>query len=254
MLRRAVRTNWYQDFFRGVALDVWREVIAEQPTAAEVDFLVAELGAPAGGRLLDVPCGNGRHALELARRGYRVTGVDISEEFLAEARAGAAAAGLDVEWKLGDMGRLKGDPASYDGAYCLGNSFGYLDGPGMKSFLDRLARLLRPGARVVVATGMAAESVLPRHQEHEEFTIGDVEMTIDSRYNTAASCVEEEYTFARGGETEVRESVHWVYTTAEIQRMLARSKLDTIALYGSTDRQPFTLGASELYVVAQKRG
>lgn len=249
-----MKTTWYEDFFRGMAVDTWRTIAAEQPTSAEVDFLVAELGRPPGSRLLDVPCGDGRHARELARRGYRVTGVDISEEFLAAARESAAASGLEVEWVQADMRRLPGDPAGYDGAFCLGNSFGYLDWAGMESFLDGVARLLRPGSRFVVATGMAAESVLPRHREHEEYTVGDVRLTIDSRYDAERSCVEEVYTFARAGEAEVKPSSHWVYTAAEIQRMLARAGLEPAALYGGTDRRPFTLGAHELWLVAQKRG
>ena len=47
-------------------------------TRGEVDFIARELGLPAGARILDVGCGTGRHAVELARRGYRVTGVDLS--------------------------------------------------------------------------------------------------------------------------------------------------------------------------------
>src|SRR6266436_7171004 len=82
-----VPTNWYEDFFHGVSLDLWRKAISPQQTKAEADFLVKVLGCDEGASLLDVPCGNGRLSLELARRGYRVTGVDIAAEFIEEARA-----------------------------------------------------------------------------------------------------------------------------------------------------------------------
>src|SRR5258708_32097278 len=84
-----VRSNWYENFFHGVSLDLWRKAISPQQTRAEADFLVKALVCHEGSNLLDVPCGNGRLSLELARRGYRVTGVDIAAEFIDEARANA---------------------------------------------------------------------------------------------------------------------------------------------------------------------
>src|SRR6185295_9388208 len=70
--REHIKTNWYEDFFRGVANDLWRKAISPEQTRVEADFLENTFGAKS--RLLDVPCGNGRHTLELARRGCRMTG------------------------------------------------------------------------------------------------------------------------------------------------------------------------------------
>ncbi|HSP61435.1 MAG TPA: methyltransferase domain-containing protein, partial [Pyrinomonadaceae bacterium] len=81
--------NWYENFFHGVALDLWRKAVPPEQTKTEADFLIKALQCDSGSHLLDVPCGNGRLSLELARRGYRVTGVDIAEEFIEEARASA---------------------------------------------------------------------------------------------------------------------------------------------------------------------
>src|SRR5438874_3329342 len=97
--------DWYRHFFHGLALELWRKAVTPELTRSECDFVVAEL-APDGperlaGRLLDVPSGNGRHALALAERGYRVTGVDLSAEFVAEARARAGS--LPVDFVLADM-------------------------------------------------------------------------------------------------------------------------------------------------------
>ena len=65
-----------------------------------------------------------------------------------------------VEFFLRDMRHLE-DQAIYDGAYCFGNSFAFLEHAEMTRFLGAIARALRPGARFVIETGMAAESVLP---------------------------------------------------------------------------------------------
>src|SRR2546427_478081 len=111
-----VPSNWYEDFFHGVAIDLWRKAIPPEHTQAEADFLVGALQCDKGAHLLDVPCGNGRLSFELAGRGFRVTGVDISEEFIEEARSEKNQSGpFELEFALGDMRHLEGN-AIYDGA------------------------------------------------------------------------------------------------------------------------------------------
>src|SRR5258708_4253508 len=151
-----MQSKWQANFFRGVALEFWRRAMSPEQTRAEADFLEKALRAVPNAQFLDVPCGGGRHAIELARRGYRLTGVDSSEEFLTEART----SGLPIRWVLGDMCELPW-PEEFDGAYCAGNSFAYLDHGGAGNFLAAVAGALRPGGRFVMDTGMAAESILP---------------------------------------------------------------------------------------------
>jgi cyclopropane fatty-acyl-phospholipid synthase-like methyltransferase len=93
-----------------------------EQTRTEVEFLERVLRIAPGAQLLDVPCGNGRHAIEVAKRGYRLTGVDQSEEFIAEVRSADSVTARRV---LGDMCDLPW-PSEFDGAYCFGNSFGYV--------------------------------------------------------------------------------------------------------------------------------
>ena len=87
-----------------------------------------------------------------------MTGVDLSSDALAEAKQAAVDANLEVELAFGDMRSLatKGD---FDGAYCFGNSFGYLDRGGAREFLAGIKRSLKPGCRFALETGMAAESL-----------------------------------------------------------------------------------------------
>ena len=76
------RRNEWEEFFDGHA-PVYMDNSFTKNTVEEAEFVLEELGLPAGGRILDVGCGTGRHAVELARRGYRVTGVDISSGMLS---------------------------------------------------------------------------------------------------------------------------------------------------------------------------
>ena len=244
----SIPTNWYETFFHGVTLDLWRRAIPPEHTKAEAEFLIQSLNCAAGAHVLDVPCGNGRLAFELANRGYRVTGVDIAEEFIEEARSRAGSA--PVEFILGDMRKIEG-LGVYDGAFCFGNSFGFLEYADMKKFLASVARSLKPGARFIVNTGMAAESVLPDFEEQSCHEMGDIVMTVKERYIAEESCVDSEYIFERNGEIDSRKAKHWIYTAAEIRRMLEHAGFDIVNCFGSLKREPFKLGSRELFVVSE---
>jgi len=112
-----VGDNVWQRFFDGYAPQYEDEVFTKG-TAAEVAFLVDLLDLPSGARILDVGCGTGRHSVALAARGYRMTGLDISAGMLAEARAAAEAAGVDVELLQADATTFR-LPFRFDAAICL---------------------------------------------------------------------------------------------------------------------------------------
>jgi len=261
-----VPSNWYEDFFHGVTLDLWRQAISPKQTKAEADFLVKALNCEAGAHILDVPCGNGRLSFELARRGMRVTGMDISEEFIEEARAAISSGNnpsSDAVGKgnikytaphfiLGDKRAIEG-VGLYDGAYCFGNSFGFLEYDDMAKFLSGVARALKPRARFVVETGMAAESFLPDFEEQTCHQVGDITCITKERYNAVEGCIDSEYILERDGKSESRLAKHWIYTAAEIQRMLRRAGFEILAVYGSLKLEPYKLGSQEFFVVSEAR-
>lgn len=256
-----IPSNWYETFFHGVSLDLWRKAIPPKQTKREADFLVKVLGCEPGSHLLDVPCGNGRLSLELARRGWRVTGMDLAEEFIAEASASslsdqsANAGGTDsagrAEFLLGDMRQIRGK-AIYDGAYCFGNSFGFLEFADMEAFLKGVARALKPGACFIIETGMAAESVLQKFEPMSVHQIDDISVTIKEKYLAEESCIDTEYIFEQDGKVDSRMAKHWIYTVAEIRRMLEHAGFAIKNLYGSLKCGPYKLGADELFVIAQR--
>lgn len=71
-------SKWFETFFDGLALDLWRSAVTSEQTAQEAEFLISRLKLQPGMSVLDVPCGNGRHAIQLAQHGVRMTGIDIS--------------------------------------------------------------------------------------------------------------------------------------------------------------------------------
>lgn len=241
-------SNWQTEFFRGVALDFWRLAVTPEITEADIRSLERALQISPGARLLDVPCGNGRHAIGLAQRGCRVSGVDISAEFIEEARA----ASVDVEWILGDMCDLPWWE-EFDGAYCMGNSFGYLDRAGVRTFLAAISRCLKRGARFAIATGMAAESILPTLLEKRWHRTGDILTLSEARYQVLEGRLDIDYTFIRDGKVETRPTSSYVFTVAELRHLHAEAGLEIVELREWGDAAPYRLGSMGLFLISQKR-
>ena len=240
--------KWYETFFNGVALEFWRRCTTPEMTRAEVDFLEAALGIKKGGRVLDIPCGNGRHSAELAARGYRVTGVDLAAEFVEEAKERCP----EAEFVQADMCAI-GYDAEFDGAFCFGNSFGYAGYEESCEFLAAAGRALKPGARFVIDTGLAAESILPTRVQQRWMWLGDILFLSQNRYDAAESRLDIQYTFIRYGKVDVREASSYIRTLAELRRMLSQAGLRAIEHFSSFDRKPYELGSPRLLLVAEKR-
>ena len=243
-----MQSNWQHNFFRDVALEFWRRAMTPEQTRKEVDFLETTLRLVPGAHLLDVPCGNGRHARELARRGYSLTGVDSSEEFIAE----ATAAEPSIRWVLGDMRALPWH-AEFDGAYCAGNSFGYLGPDDAPKFLAAVARSLKPGGRLVLDTGMAAESILPTLGKGRWHRMGDIIVLSENRYHPRESRLDIDYTFIQNGKTETRPTSSYCFTAGEICRMHTAAGLEVVDLLEWYVANPYQLGSGGLVVVSQAR-
>lgn len=244
-------TTWQHEFFQGIALDCWRAVIPNLPTEAETDFL-ASIFSGDGRRLLDLACGNGRHALNLAARGYHVTGADLSEEFIAEAQSRAPENARFIHLNMLDLPSHLGPPAGFDGAYCFGNSIGYFDRQDLQTFLAGVSRLLKPGAAFVVDTGMAAESILSPLPRGRWFRFGDIFMLSEHRYQALEGRLDIDYTFIHRGLPVTHRTSSFVFTLAELSRLFAEAGLATDAALSSPAGEPFTAGAPRLYLVTRR--
>lgn len=220
---------------------------------AEAAYLLGIFGDAT--ELLDVPSGDGRIALRLAEPHRRVTAVDLSTvaierlEQLAHPNVCAIRA---------DMAHLDGLAADvrFDGAYCLGNSFGYLDDTATASFLSAVAARLRPGASFVIDHAVAAELVLRDWQSRpvtDEHTVGDLSLRVTNRFDIAEADFIAQMRLQNGNHVEMREAHHRVRTIGHAISMLRTAGFELVALHGGTDAQPFDSTSHGVYIVARKR-
>ena len=139
---------WFVDLFDE---DYLRTLpfLTPQATQAEAEFVIDAMGLQAGAQVLDVGCGYGRHAMELAARGFHVVGLDMSTPLLVRGGEEAHRRGLTINFVRGDMRELDYE-AQFDGAYCLFSTFGYFDDETNKKTVSNIARALRPGGRLLI--------------------------------------------------------------------------------------------------------
>ena len=247
-----INNEWYVNFFSGLTCEMWEKAATTEWTKNEVDFLIDTLAIKLGDHILDIPCGFGRHTIELAKRGFRMTGIDISAEYIQKLNEQVDAEKLPVQVIQGDV--LTTKPGhSFDGAYCLGNSFGYVDYAGMTAFVKNVADALKPGAHFVINSGMVAESILPNFPKTGHYVLGDLTMDISNSYVVGESYMATELTYTKESRSETHRFKHYVYTLSEIRRLLASCGLRTIAVYNSTEKQDYQLGDQQMYLVAEKQ-
>ena len=239
-----VQANWWEHFFEGLPVKLWLEALSHEHTESEADAIARWLSAPLGADLLDVPCGGGRLSLALAERGYRLTGVDVSREFLEHARS------CDdterVSWEHREMRDLPW-PGRFDGAFCVGNSFGYLDDEGNAAFLRAVASSLKPGARFILETPMVLENLLGHIRDRSWWQVGNVHLLVENRYDHQRSRLEIDYTFVSDGRVETRSGSHRAYSFRELVQLIEAAGFSV-----ELDR-PWTRDAHSLTFIAVRK-
>jgi SAM-dependent methyltransferase len=145
--RKRVR-QWWERFFSDDYL-----LTVPPPAAAQinkqVDFIEQSMGLAKGAMVLDVGCGLGLHAIELARRGYLVVGLDLSLAMITRAAETAQQQGLKINFLHADIREIAFDGA-FDAVICMGTTFGFFDDDANRDVLNRLYQALRPGGRILL--------------------------------------------------------------------------------------------------------
>lgn len=244
--------DWWTTFFHGLAVEMWLRIEDPARTRAEVDFIESTLSLAASSRILDVPCGGGRHSIELARRGHQLTAVDLSSEFIDAARSRIAESKAAVDLHQRDMRDLPW-PGRFDAAYCFGNSFAYLDDAGNEAFLRAVQAALKPGGRFLLETGVVLESILPRLERRAWMLIGDIYFLAERNHDARGGRLNVDYTFIRGERVEKSRAIYRTYSFRELAELFARAGLEIAEVFGGLDNAPYETGSPSCMVLARKR-
>ena len=110
----------------------------------------------------------------------------------------------------------------FDGAFCFGNSFGYLDDQGNAEFLQSVSRSLKAGSRFILDAPAVAECILPAFQPNRSMEIAGINVSIEHRYDHETAVMHNDFTFVRDGVEEKRPSSQRIYSYRELKELLTR--------------------------------
>ena len=218
----------------------------------EIDQVLALLGIRSGTTVLDMGCGPGRHSLELARRGYNVTGVDRTERFLTKAKKLASSEGLTAEFILGDMRRFCRE-SSYDVVISLFTSFGYFKEQSDNiQVLKNVYDSLKPGGKLIL--DVIGKEVLARVFQARDWIEKDGVFYLQQRrVSKNWSWMENRWILVRQNQQVEYEVSHWIYSATELSELLSKCGFKTIEVYGNLDGAPYDHKAERLVLVSQKK-
>lgn len=244
------RAAWHEDFFRNSFYNP-ASPAAVSHAPAEAAFVLRQLKLKKGAALLDLCCGPGRHAAELARRGLAVTGFDFSAEYLREAAARAKKKKVRLRLLRGDMRELKFEE-EFDAAVNLFTSFGYfLKFSDDIKTLRGVARALKPGGLFlldIVNAEQVRANFAPKgwHDQGDHFLLESREDRGDGLFNSWIKVPK------RGGKPKEVAFFIRLYDRARLSAALRRAGLEPLKFYGDFKGRPLAVTSPRMICLAKK--
>ena len=244
--------DWWATYFDAQYLKEYEPLFAFERDRREVARLIEILELPSGSRVLDVPCGQGRHAHLLAEAGFDVDGLDYSKELLALAKRRGT--GKHLRYTRGDMRRL---PAKWTGRFDavlnLFTSFGFFIDPREDiSVIREMARVLKPGGRLLWHGG-SRDGVMAKFLSRDWWLTEDGTMIGHERSFDALSgvlTVQSTWSGSRGRGT--REHRIRLYTATRLAEVCAAAGLIVEVAYDGWKDRPLRSSSSEMVLLARK--
>jgi SAM-dependent methyltransferase len=242
--------DWAKGFFTGAGLEVVRDPERENTAGLEAEWIQQVLRLRPGDRVLDVPCGSGRIAIQLATAGIRVTGIDRSAPLLREARRRGRDLKASPVYQQGDMRRLD-QPPRFEAAINWWGSFGYFSDQENEAVVRGMAAALRPGGRLLID--------MPNREQVRRWALGrheidwtGVRIRHDVAWNPKTQRIEGEWLLVHRGRTRRLWSSIRLYTPSQLRELAVRAGLTRVRLFGDWTGAPYTRGSLRCVLLARK--
>lgn len=243
--------GWSEDYFDEIFLRIYEPILAGEPTEEAIDGLLVLLGDTGVHRILDAACGWGRHAIPLADAGFSVTGVDLSEFLIDEARRRARAQGVDVDFLQADVHQLPFE-GEFDVALSLFSSLGYGNDEADIRALRSIRKALRPNGILIMET-MNRDSIARDFASHDWWSTprGDI-VRVEREFDPVCGLSREtlHWQGIDGSTAEKRHAIR-IRTATEWDALLQAAGFRTIGWFGGWELEPLTLDAADLLAVAR---
>lgn len=247
-----IKNNWWKTTFSKEYFSLWDPSSSSSQTWTKKEIkLISDLHLKKGAKVLDIPCGQGRHSVELAKRGFRVTGVDYSLIALRVAKKWALQNKVSPIFIKQDMRFLKLNE-QFDAIVMLGNSFGYFSDIDNKKIIKNISALLKPEGFFVIHL-LNPIKMIKQFGEKNVFKISGGHMEIkDTSFDPLSFVRESEWTIVRNNKKKILNVKLRFYTLPEIRSLFSLYKLSIVDVYGSLDKKPYSAKSLVMIVIAKK--
>jgi SAM-dependent methyltransferase len=240
-----------QDFFWEPMETIMFSKRRLSPTGVDVDNIVTLLGMKPRMRVLDLCCGIGRYSLEFARRGFRVTGVDLTQFYLEKASKQAESEGLEVEFIQSDM-RSFHQPDTFDVIVNLDSSFGFFEDPAEdRRILTNMYRSLKTGGRFLQQM-KGKETIAREFRERDWYKEGDRIVVKERVIKQDWGFIDLRWTIFDGVKRDEKSITMRLYSAVELSSLLNESGFNWIKVYGNLSGSPYDHRAECLVTAGSK--
>ena len=247
---------WYVDFFRSDYLNVYGHMFTEERAEKESAFVASALDLKPGALVLDLCCGQGRHSVQLAKRGLKVTGLDLNPDYVELAQQAAKSSKVEIETVAADMREIPFEN-KFDAIVNMYSSFGYLESEAEDlKVLESAARALKRGGQVLLDM-LNREWAIDNYIQNDWHTGADGTLYVERRdLDLATSRMHVHFIVIdpKGGRRESIGHNIRLYTLTEMTRLLERVGLRVKSLLGGFDGEEYAIGTRRMIIVAKKEG
>lgn len=239
-------------YFDGQYKDIWKTLIPEKLTAAEVQFFIDEIPLNNSSSVLDIMCGYGRHAIAMARKGINVTAVDNLESYITEIANITRQENLPINYYQNNVVEFT-TAQKYDLAICMGNSLNFFNEADTLKILSNIFLQLKKKGKLVINSWSLAEIAIKSFNSSATGKVGKTEVLTESQFLFQPTRIETLNTFiAEDGSREQKKAIDYIYSYAEVEKMLQKTGFKLSVAYSIPGKKLFVLGEPRIYLVAEK--
>jgi len=239
-------------FFDGYYKNIWRALIPDALTTAEVDFLIERAELKPGSRVLDLMCGYGRHTVALAREGVHVTAIDNLKEYVNEVKDTIEKENLPANCIQADV--IEYEPEGiFDVVICLGNNLSFFNQKESRKLFSMIGSHTKEHGLFIANSWTLAEMVFENFTPRTWSQVNGFRYLVDNKLYFQPTRIESEMTIiAPDGPEEMKRAIDYVYSLNEVETLLNDSAFSMQETWSIPGKKKLTLGEPRAYIVAVK--
>lgn len=245
--------DWWKDYFDEIYLKLYSFLDNPEAVKKQCDFIEKALELKKDMRILDLACGQGRHAIELAKRGYNVVGLDYSDYLLNVAKEKAKKEEVNVEFIKGDMRNLPFEN-EFDAIYNIFTSFGYFSDEDNFKVLKEVHKALKKGGKFLI--DLSNPIAVIKNFQYKSWILtkeGLISLEQNEFDPVTMRIKTTRLIFKEGKEIDRKEHIVRLYMPAELSFLMELAGLKAIKFYGDwRDFSEYNENLRRLIIIAEK--